>query len=281
MRFGLLQFLLLAGSLGLFIQGMKVMSEGLQKVAGPRIRRVLGAMTRDRARGVFTGFITTVVAQYSSVTSVMTVSFVNAGLLNLHQAIPVLLGANIGTTMKLLAFAWIGFSSVELSYVALPIMGLALPFLFLRGGRMKAISELLAGMALTLLGLHFMKAHSPEPSAQALTFLHGLASYGMASHVLFVLIGAALAIVIQSSSHALVLTVLMCEKGIIDYPMAAALVIGENVGTTLTANIAALVGNAWAKRTARAHFVMKVFGAAWALLLFAPVLTGIDLLTQR
>ena len=281
MRFGLLQFLLLAGSLGLFIYGMKVMSEGLQKVAGSRMRRVLEAMTKDRLRGVFTGFITTVVAQYSSVTSVMTVSFVNAGLLTLRQSIPVLLGANIGTTVKLLAFAWIGFSSVELSYVAIPIMGVALPFLFLRGGRMKAISELMIGMALTLLGLYFMKEHAPEPSAQALSFLQGLASYGIASHILFVLIGAALAIVIQSSSHALVLTVLMCEKGIINYEMAAALVIGENIGTTLTANIAALVGNAWAKRTARAHSVIKVFGALWALVLFSPVLTGIDALTQR
>ena len=162
MRFGLLQFLLLAGSLGLFIYGMKVMSEGLQKVAGSRMRRVLEAMTKDRLRGVFTGFITTVVAQYSSVTSVMTVSFVNAGLLSLRQSIPVLLGANIGTTVKLLAFAWIGFSSVELSYVAIPIMGVALPFLFLRGGRMKAVSELMIGMALTLLGLYFMKEHAPN-----------------------------------------------------------------------------------------------------------------------
>ncbi len=281
MRFGLLQFLLLTGSLGLFIYGLKVMSEGLQKVAGSRMRRVLEAMTKDRFRGVFTGFLTTVVAQYSSVVSVMTVSFVNAGLLSLRQSIPVLLGANIGTTVKLLAFAWIGFSSVELSYVAIPIMGLALPFLFLRGGRMKAISELMIGMALTLLGLYFMKEHAPEPSAQALGFLQGLASYGIVSNVLFVLIGAALAIVIQSSSHALVLTVLMCGSGIIDYHMAAALVIGENIGTTLTANIAALVGNAWAKRTARAHFIMKVFGAIWALLFFAPILSGIDLLTQR
>ncbi len=281
MRFGVLQFLLLAGSLGLFIYGMKVMSEGLQKVAGARMRRVLEAMTKDRFRGVFTGFLTTVIVQYSSVTSVMVVSFVNAGLLSLRQAIPVLMGANIGTTVKLLLFAWIGFSSVKLSVIAVPIMGLALPLLFMRSGRMKAISELMMGAALLFLGLDLLKEYMPIPSAQAMTFLQGLSSYGIGSAVLFTLIGAALAIVTQSSSVALILTVVMCEKGIIGYEMAAALVIGENIGTTLTANIAALVGNVWAKRAARAHFVIKLFGALWVLLLFKPCLSGIAMLTER
>jgi phosphate:Na+ symporter len=281
MHFGLLQLLLLAGSLGLFIYGMKVMSEGLQKLAGARMRRVLETMTRDRFRGIFTGFITTVVVQYSSVTSVMVVSFVNAGLLSLRQAIPVLFGANIGTTLKLLLFAWIGFSSVKLSLVAVPIMGLALPLLFMRGGKWKAVSELMMGAALLFLGLDLLKEYVPTPSAQALSFLQDLASFGMGSDLLFVVFGAALAILTQSSSVALVLTVLMCEKGIINYEMAAALVIGENIGTTLTANIAALVGNAWAKRAARAHFIIKLFGAIWILLLFKPVLAGIALFTER
>lgn len=281
MHFGLLQLLLLAGSLGLFIYGMKVMSEGLQKVAGARMRRVLETMTRDRFRGIFTGFITTVVVQYSSVTSVMVVSFVNAGLLSLRQAIPVLFGANIGTTVKLLLFAWIGFSSVKLSLVAVPIMGLALPLLFMRGGKWKAVSELMMGAALLFLGLDLLKEYVPTPSAQALSFLQGLASFGMGSDLLFVVFGAALAILTQSSSVALVLTVLMCEKGIINYEMAAALVVGENIGTTLTANIAALVGNAWAKRAARAHFIIKLFGAIWILLLFKPVLAGVALVTER
>lgn len=281
MRFGVLQFLLLAGSIGLFVYGMKVMSEGLQNVAGSRVRRVLTAMTRDRLRGVFTGFFTTIVVQYSSVTSVMVVSFVNAGLLSLRQAIPVLMGANIGTTIKILLFAWIGFSSVKLSLIAVPIMGLALPLLFMRAGRLKAVSELMMGCALLFLGLDLLKEYMPEPSAQALTFLHDLSSFGIGSVLLFVLFGAALAIVTQSSSVALVLTVVMCEKGIIGYSMAAALVLGENIGTTLTANIAALVGNAWAKRAARAHFVIKVFGVIWALLLFSPVLAGIAWITEH
>ncbi len=281
MHFGLLQLLLLAGSLGLFIYGMKVMSEGLQKVAGSRMRRVLGTMTKDRSRGIFTGFITTVIVQYSSVTSVMVVSFVNAGLLSLRQAIPVLFGANIGTTVKLLLFAWIGFSSVKLSLVAVPIMGLALPLLFMRGGKWKAVSELLMGAALLFLGLDLLKEYVPTPSAQALSFLQGLARFGIGSDLLFVVFGAALAILTQSSSVALVLTVLMCEKGIINYEMAAALVVGENIGTTLTANIAALVGNAWAKRAARAHFIIKLFGAIWILLLFKPALAAVALFTER
>lgn len=281
MQFGLVQFLLLAGSLGFFIHGMKVMSEGLQRVAGARMRRVLDTMTRDRFRGVFTGFITTVVTQYSSVTSVMVVSFTNAGLLTLRQSIPVLMGANIGTTVKILLFAWLGFSSVKLTLVAVAIVGIALPLLFMRGGRTKAFSDLLIGAALLFLGLDLLKEHMPMPSAQALSFLDGLSAYGIASDLLFVLIGAALAIVTQSSSVALVLTVLLAEKGIIQYETAAALVIGENIGTTLTANIAALVGNAWAKRAARAHFLIKLVGAVWALVLFQPLLHGIALLTEQ
>lgn len=281
MQFGLVQFLLLAGSLGFFIHGMKVMSEGLQRVAGARMRRVLDTMTRDRFRGVFTGFITTVITQYSSVTSVMVVSFTNAGLLTLRQSVPVLMGANIGTTVKILLFAWLGFSSVKLTLVAVGIVGIALPLLFMRGGRTKAFGDLLIGAALLFLGLDLLKEHMPMPSAQALSFLDGLSAYGIASDLLFVLIGAALAIVTQSSSVALVLTVLLAEKGIIQYETAAALVIGENIGTTLTANIAALVGNAWAKRAARAHFLIKLVGAAWALLLFQPLLHGIALLTEQ
>ena len=281
MQFGLVQFLLLAGSLGFFIHGMKVMSEGLQRVAGARMRRVLDTMTRDRFRGVFTGFITTVITQYSSVTSVMVVSFTNAGLLTLRQSVPVLMGANIGTTVKILLFAWLGFSSVKLTLVAVGIVGIALPLLFMRGGRTKAFGDLLIGAALLFLGLDLLKEHMPMPSAQALSFLDGLSAYGIASDLLFVLIGAALAIVTQSSSVALVLTVLLAEKGIIQYETAAALVIGENIGTTLTANIAALVGNAWAKRAARAHFLIKLVGAAWALVLFQPLLHGIALLTEQ
>ncbi len=281
MHFGIIQLLMLAGSIGLFVHGMKTMSEGLQKIAGGRMRRVLGTMTGDRLRGTLTGTITTAVVQYSSVTSVMVVSFVNAGLLNLRQAIPVLIGANIGTTIKLLLFAAVGFTSLAMPMIALPLLGLALPFMFMRTPTMRAVSEILIGGALLFLALGFLKDAIPQPSADMLDFLHDLSGLGLLTDLLFVLIGALMAIIIQSSSIALVLTVVLCERGIIGYEMAAALVLGENVGTTLTANIAALVGNAWAKRAARAHLLIKVLGVAWALLLLRPYLAGIAWATRE
>ncbi|MFT3884876.1 MAG: Na/Pi symporter [Flavobacteriales bacterium] len=281
MHFGVLEFLMLAGALGLFIYGMKVLSEGLQKMTGGPLRKVLDTMTRSRARGVFTGTVTTAIVQYSSVTSVMVVSFVNAGLLSLRQAIPVLMGANIGTTVKLLLFAAINLTALKMSSIALPVVGLALPFLFMRGARMRSVSEVMVGTALLFLALGFLKDSLPQPSPQMLGFFHELAGLGLVSDLLFVLAGALLAIIIQSSSIALVLTVILCEKGTITYEMAAALVLGENIGTTLTANVAALVGNAWAKRAARAHFVIKLFGVCWALLLLRPYLGALAWFTEQ
>lgn len=281
MRFGILEFLMLAGSLALFIHGMKLLSEGLQKTAGGRMRRILDTMTANPLRGLLTGLSTTAIVQYSSVTTVMVVSFVNAGLLSLRQSIPVIMGANIGTTLKALLFAYVGFASVKLSVVALPILGIAFPLLFMKGGRSKAITELLLGIALLFIGLDLVKENVPHFSADALAFLHDLADNGIVSVLLFVLIGAVLAIAVQSSSVALALTMAMCQNGTIGYEMAAAIVLGENIGTTLTANIAAIVANAWGKRAARAHFLIKVIGVAWALLLFTPYMAGIDLLVQR
>jgi len=280
MRFGLLQLLTLAGALALFIHGMKLLSEGLQKTAGARMRHILDTMTRNPLRGVLTGFSTTAMVQYSSVTIVMVVSFVNAGLLSLRQSIPVIMGANIGTTLKALLFVWVGFASLKLTVVALPILGVAFPMLFLKGGRIKAATEVLLGIALLFLGLDLLKEHVPQFSADALTFLHELADNGMLSVLLFVLIGAVLAVAVQSSSVALALTMAMCQSGTIGYEMAAAIVLGENIGTTLTANIAALVANAWGKRAARAHFVIKVIGVGWAILLFNPYMHGLDLLVR-
>jgi len=281
MRFGIIELLMLAGSLALFIHGMKLLSEGLQKTAGVRMRRVLGTMTANPLRGVLTGFSTTAIVQYSSVTVVMVVSFVNAGLLTLRQSIPVIMGANIGTTLKSLLFVWVGFTSVKLTAVALPILGIAFPLLFLKGGRVKAATELLLGIALLFLGLDLLKDNVPHFTAEALGFLHDLSDNGMLSVLLFVLIGAALAIAVQSSSVALALTMAMCQSGTIGYEMAAAIVLGENIGTTVTANIAALVANAWGKRAARAHLVFNVVGVGWALLLFGPYTAGIDLLVRE
>ena len=276
MTFGLLEFLTLAGSLGLFIYGMKVMSEGLQKVAGGRMRSVLRAMTSNRFMGVFTGFLSTTVIQSSSAATVMVVSFVNAGLLKVRQAISVIMGANIGTTIKALFFSWAVFTDLSITKLAIPIIGLAFPLLFLKTPRSRALAEFLIGAALLFLGLEFMKQSIPVPSAQALEFLHDLSDMGMLSVLLFVAIGTVLTMVIQSSSAPIALTLVLCENGTIGYDMAAALVLGENIGTTITANIAALVANAWAKRTARAHLLFNLIGVSWALLVFHPYLGVID-----
>lgn len=281
MNFGFMQFLMLAGSIALLVFGMKLMSEGLQQVAGARMRRILDTMTRDRLRGVFTGISTTVIVQYSSVVSVMVVSFVNSGLLNLRKAIPVLIGANIGTTLKLLLFVAVGFSALQLPEIALPLLGLALPLLLMRDPRTKAASNVLIGTALLFLALGLLKENLPPPSADALGFLQPLTGRGILSDLLFVGIGALLAITIQSSSVALVLTVALCEAGTIGYTTGAALVLGENIGTTFTANIAALAGNVWAKRAARAHLLIKVLGVAWALVLFKPFLNTIAAFTEQ
>lgn len=280
-HFNLLQPVMVAGALGLLLFSMKLMSEGLQQMAGRRMRRALHALTADRLRGVSTGFATTLVMQYSSVVSVLVVSFVNSGLLTLRKAIPVLIGANIGTTLKLLLFAAVGFSALDLTVIAGPLLALALPLLLMRGQRARPASHLLVGTALLFLAFALLKDNLPATGAENLAFLQALQGRGVLSHVAFILIGAVLALLVQSSSVALVLTLALCQAGTIDYATGAALVLGENIGTTFIANIAALAGNAWAKRAARAHLLIKLFGAAWALVLFKPLLLGVAAITER
>ena len=281
MHFGLIAFLTLAGSLGLLINGMKAMSEGLQKVAGTRMRNVMQAMTANRFLGVFTGFVTTVLIQLSSVTSVMAVSFVNAGVLSLRGSLGVLMGANIGTTMKAIVFSALGFASVSIHTFALPVAGIALPLLFLKSKQAKALGEFLMGFAILFIGLEFLKTAIPEPTAEGMVFLRDLADKGFLSTLLFVVLGMLFTVVVQSSSVALATTMVLCQSGIIGYEMAAAGVLGMNIGTTATANIAALVGNVWARRTARAHFVIKAIGVVWALVVLSPYLHALDVFVQR
>jgi len=276
MRFGIVEFLTLAGSLGLFIYGMKAMSEGLQKVAGSRMRNVMKAMTANRLLGVFTGFITTVLIQLSSVTSVMVVSFVNAGLLSLRQSISVLMGANIGTTVKAVLFSWLGFAAMDIHAFALPIVGLAFPLLFFKGKQTKALGEFMVGFAVLFLGLEFLKDVVPAPTPASMALLSRLEDNDFLSVLLFTGLGMFFAMVVQSSSVALAATMVLCQNGIIGFEMAASAVIGLNVGTTATANLAALVANAWARRAALAHFLIKAIGAVWALLLFVPYMHLID-----
>ena len=268
--------LILIGSLGFFIYGMKVMSEGIQKAAGENLRKILGVMTRNRFLGVFTGFSVTSIIQSSSATTVMVVSFVNAGLLSLRQAISVIMGANIGTTMTAVLITAFGFSKFSISEYALPIIGIGFPFLFAKKDTLKSLGEFLIGFALLFMGLGALKESIPQLDAESMQFLTNLNQYGAFSTLIFILIGTLLTIIVQSSSAAMALTLVLCDKGMIQFDMAAAIVLGENIGTTITANLAALIGNVHAKRAAITHSLFNVIGVIWMFIIFTPYLKGIE-----
>lgn len=273
--FGLFETLRLIGSLGLFIYGMKMMSDGIQKVAGNQMRQILGAMTSNRFTGLFTGFITTALIQSSSATTVMIVSFVNAGLLTLRQAVGVIMGANIGTTMTAVLILVFGFSKFSIADYALPLIAIGFPLLFFRNNQLKSAGETIIGFSVLFMGLDFLKESVPQISAEQLEYLVGLTEYGIFSTLLFVGIGTALTIIVQSSSAAMALTIIMCERGM-PLEMAAAIVLGENIGTTITANLAALIANVHAKRAARAHLIFNIVGVVWMLFVFPFFLHGIE-----
>lgn len=277
-----MRILMLLGALALFIYGMKVMSEGIQKAAGQRLRQILGAITKNRLKGIFTGFLTTSIIQSSSATTVMVVSFVNAGLLNLKQSIGVVMGANIGTTVTAWIVAFLGFS-VSMSDYALPIMLVAIIMLFSNRGNIKSWGEMLIGFALLFIGLELLKSGVPDikGSVDSLAFLKSLSGHGVFSVILFVIIGTLVTIIVQSSSAAMAITILLCERGIIPFEMAAGMVLGENIGTTITANLAAIVGNVHAKRAARAHFIFNVFGVVWMVIFFPWFIELIDYLVSQ
>jgi phosphate:Na+ symporter len=267
----------LVGALGLFLFGMKLMSEALQKVAGSKMRHILGAMTNNRFKGAFTGLLVTTTIQSSSATTVMVVSFVNAGLLSLTGAVAVIMGANIGTTVTAWIISLLGFK-VSLSFLSLPLIGLSFPLLFAKGGLRKSWGEFIIGFAILFIGLQFLKESVPDikSNPEAFQFLTAYTDMGFWSVILFVAIGTLLTIIIQSSSATMALTLVMTYNGLIPFEMAAAMVLGENIGTTITANLAALVANTSAKRAARAHLLFNLFGVAWILAVFYPFLRGID-----
>lgn len=273
----LVSILQLAGSLGIFLYGMKLMSEGLQKVAGDRMRSILAAMTKNNLTRVLTGLLVTAVIQSSSATTVMIVSFVNAGLLTLAQSVGVIMGANIGTTITAWLISIVGFK-FDISAAAIPLIGIGLPFLFSKKGNRKSIGEFILGFALLFMGLNFLKDSVPkiEPGSPMLEFIAGFSGSGMVPVLIFVLIGTVLTMVIQSSSATMALTLIMCSNGWIPFELAAAMVLGENIGTTITANIAASVANISAKRAARSHLIFNVFGVIWVLLVFHPFVNLID-----
>lgn len=272
MNYSILDFIYLIGSLGLFLYGMKIMSEGLQKIAGDRMRSILSAMTSHRVLGVLTGVLVTALIQSSSATTLMVVSFVNAGLLNLVQAISVIMGANIGTTVTAWIISLLGFK-VDISTFAIPLLALAIPFVFSKKPRWNSIGEFIIGFSLVFLGLQFLKDSMPDLQAnpEALAFLQKYTDMGFLSVIIFLFIGAIMTVIVQSSSATVAITFIMCSQGWVPFEMAAAMILGENIGTTITANLAALSANMAAKRAAFSHFVFNVFGVIWVLCVFFPL----------
>ena len=268
---GILQIFTLLGALGMFLYGMNLMSSGLQKAAGDKLRSFLSAMTSNPAKGVLTGLGVTTVIQSSSATTVMVVSFVNAGLLTLAQAISVSMGANIGTTVTAWLVAWLGFKA-DISILAVPLMLFGFLFSNSKKNQRQNIGELIVGFSLLFLGLSFMKNSVPDlrETPQVLEFVTTWASHGFGSVLLFLAFGTVLTLVLQSSSATMAITLIMLSMGWIPFHMACAMVLGENIGTTITANIAASVGNTQAKRAAMSHTIFNVFGVIWALILFKP-----------
>ncbi|MDG1440181.1 MAG: Na/Pi cotransporter family protein [Flavobacteriales bacterium] len=270
-------FLIIIGALGFFIYGMKVMSDGIQKVAGSKMRNILSSMTSNRFLGITTGFLITALLQSSSATTVMTVSFVNAGLLSLVESIGVIMGANIGTTITAWLISILGFK-VKISTIALPIIAIGFPLMFSKKTNLKAWAEVLIGFALLFMGLDELKHAVPDlkQNPSFLSFLADYADQGYISTIIFIGVGTILTLVVQSSSAAMALTLVMCFEGYIPFELAAAMVLGENIGTTITANLAALVANVHAKRAARAHFIFNVFGVVWMIIAFPFFINFID-----
>ena len=270
---GILQIFTLLGAMGMFLYGMNLMSSGLQKAAGDRLRGFLSAMTSNPFKRVLTGVGITALIQSSSATTVMVVSFVNAGLLTLVQAIGVIMGANIGTTITAWMVSLLGFKA-DISILAVPLMLLGFLFSNSKKNQHKNIGELIVGFSLLFLGLSFMKESVPDlkQTPEVLEFVRQWSGYGFWSVLIFLGVGTVLTLILQSSSATMAITLIMLSMGWIPFPMACAMVLGENIGTTITANIAASVGNPSAKRAALSHTIFNVFGVIWALALFRPFL---------
>ncbi|MDX1585107.1 MAG: Na/Pi cotransporter family protein [Balneolaceae bacterium] len=278
MNFGFFDLLQIAGSLGIFIYGMKVFSDGLQKVAGNKLRSILKGMTSTRFRGILTGFTATTITQSSSTTTVMVVSFVNAGLITFLESTGVIMGANIGTTVTAWMISIFGFK-MKITPIAIMLIGIFFPFIFFGREKLQNLAEAMIGFGILFIGLDFIKNSVPniQENPEMFIFLDQFTEFGFFSILIFVLAGTLLTLITQSSSAASAITLVMLFQGWIDLPIAAAMILGENIGTTVTANIAALVGNVYAKRAARFHFVFNVFGVVWMLLLINPFLEGIDM----
>ena len=269
----ILNVLSVLGGLAMFLYGMALMSEGLQKSAGDRLRAFMAKMTSNAFKRVLTGTVVTCLVQSSSATTIMVVSFVNAGLLTLGNAIGVIMGANIGTTLT----AWItslGFS-VNIALFAVPMMAFGYLMHCSKKSALKNVGQFLMGFAVMYVGLTFMKdcanAILGEYQTGMMSFFGSINGFGFGSILLFLVAGAVLTIVLQASSATMAITMLLAASGLIDFKLAVAMVLGENIGTTITANIAAAVANTSAKRAARAHTIFNIVGVIWVLIVFGPI----------
>ncbi|MGY8695377.1 MAG: Na/Pi cotransporter family protein [Verrucomicrobiia bacterium] len=270
-------FFQVLGSLGVFLFGMRLMSESIQKFSGERLRSIMSSMTGNRFAGITTGFLVTCLVQSSSATTVMVISFVHARLLTLVQAIGVIMGANLGTTTTFWIISLLGFK-FSLSAIAIPVIGVGVSMSFLKAARLKEIGNFMTGFGLLFMGLSLLKKSVPDikSNPEALEWISSLGSYGFGSIIIFLFVGVVLTVVVQSSSVAGAITLTMAYKGWIDYPQAAAIILGENIGTTVTAYLASLTANTAAKRAARAHFMFNIIGVLWMLALFYPFISLVD-----
>ena len=277
MSYTFFDFLQLIGALGIFIFGMKIFSDALQRVAGNKLRGILKGMTKNRFVGILTGFGTTSITQYSTTTTVMVVSLVNAGLLTFIESTGVIMGANIGTTITAWMVSIFGFK-FQITPIAISIIGIFFPFLFSSNNKLKNIAETMIGFGILFIGLEFIKNAVPDvgENPEIFALLNSFTDFGFWSTIIFIFIGTALTLLTQSSSASTTITLVMLVQGWIDFPIAAAMILGENIGTTVTANIAALVGNVHAKRAARFHFLFNVIGVIWMVIVMTPFLIGID-----
>lgn len=271
MEYTFLDFLTLIGSVGLFLYGMKVMSEGLQKVAGDRLRNILAVMTKNRFSGMFTGILITALIQSSSASTVMVVSFVNAGLMTLGQSMAVIMGANVGTTVTAWIISIFGFK-VNITLFALPLIGLGTPLLFSRNSTHKSWGEFLIGFSFLFMGLDYLNHSVPDlkSNPEIFEFLTSYTQMGFLSILIFCAVGAIVTMIVQASSATLAISLIMCSKGWITFDIAAALILGSNIGTTITPLLASISANVSAKRAAMGHLLFNVLGSVWTLILYYP-----------
>ena len=263
----------LLGSLGLFLYGMKIMSEGLEKFAGDRLRNILAAMTKNRVMGVLTGISVTALIQSSSATTVMVISFVNAGLMTLTQAIGVIMGANVGTTVTAWIISAIGFK-VNIAAFALPLLAIGIPLVFSGNSQRKSIGEFVFGFSFLFMGLSFLQesAENLQVGNAVALMLAKVADGGFFTIILFVIVGALVTLLVQASAATMAITLMLFDMNIPGFGLeqAAALAMGQNIGTTITAFIASLTGNTQARRAALAHMFFNVFGVIIVLFIFYP-----------